>query len=123
MNFDNKTPIYIQIMNYIKVNLAKEELKESEKVMSVREMSEKFKVNPNTVQRAYQELEREGITFTKRGKGTFITEDGDMINKLKGELSKEIINSFILNMRELGFNKEEILNIVSQELKGSDDNE
>lgn len=123
MNFDNKKPIYIQIMDYIKVNLAKEELKEGEKIMSVREMSEKFKVNPNTVQRTYQELEREGITFTKRGKGTFITEDGDMIKKLKGELSKEIINSFILNMRELGFNKEEILNIVLQELKGSDNNE
>lgn len=123
MEFDNNIPIYIQIMEYIKGTMIKGELKSGEKLMSVREMSERFKVNPNTVQRAYQELEREGITFTKRGKGTFVTEDSEMIIKLKKELSREIIISFISNMKELGFNKEEILNIISEELKGRDQDE
>ncbi|WP_425475075.1 GntR family transcriptional regulator [Anaeromonas gelatinilytica] len=123
MNFDNNIPIYIQLMDYIKIKLIKEEIREGEKLMSVRDMSEELKVNPNTVQRAYQELEREGITFTKRGKGTFIMEDRSMIAQLKKELSREMIKSFILKMKELGFNKEEILSIVSEELKGSENNE
>ncbi|MBS4536735.1 GntR family transcriptional regulator [Clostridium sp. D2Q-14] len=110
-------------MDYIKIKLIKEEIREGEKLMSVRDMSEELKVNPNTVQRAYQELEREGITFTKRGKGTFIMEDRSMIAQLKKELSREMIKSFILKMKELGFNKEEILSIVSEELKGSENNE
>ncbi|MBS4539117.1 GntR family transcriptional regulator [Clostridium sp. D2Q-11] len=123
MDFDNNIPIYVQIIDYIKGNLVKEEINAGEKLMSVREMSEKLKVNPNTVQRAYQELEREEITFTKRGKGTFVTEDNNMLIRLKRELSKEIINSFISNMKELGFNKEEIVSIISEELKGRDHDE
>lgn len=118
MDFNNNIPIYIQIMNYIKKLLAKEELKSGDKIISVRDMSEKFKVNPNTVQRAYSELERENITFTKRGMGTFVTEDENIILNLKKELSDEIINSFLYNMNELGFNEKEILNIVKEKLKG-----
>ncbi|MGO1367806.1 MAG: GntR family transcriptional regulator [Senegalia sp. (in: firmicutes)] len=118
MDFNNNIPIYIQIMNHIKRLLVKGELKNADKIISVRDMSEKFKVNPNTVQRAYSELEREGITFTKRGMGTFVTEDENIILNLKKELSDEIINSFLSNMKEIGFDKDEILNIIKEKLKG-----
>lgn len=118
MEFNNNIPIYIQIMNYIKKLLAKGELKNGDKLISVRDMSEKFKVNPNTVQRAYSELERENITFTKRGMGTFVTENENIILDLKEELCDEIINSFLYNMNELGFDKKEILNIIQEKLKG-----
>lgn len=118
MDFNNNIPIYIQIMNYIKKLLAKGELENGDKIISVRDMSEKFKVNPNTVQRAYSELERENITFTKRGMGTFVTENENIILNLKKELSEEIINSFLYNMNELGFDGKEILDIIKEKLKG-----
>lgn len=117
MDFNNNIPIYIQIMNYIKRLIAKGEFKNGDKIISVRDMSEKFKVNPNTVQRAYSELERSNITFTKRGMGTFVTEDKGIMFNLKDELCKEIISSFLDNMKELGFNKTEIVNIINEELE------
>lgn len=117
MNFNNNLPIYVQIMDYIKKELLKGNITIGEKLPSVRAMSSKFKVNPNTVQRAYQELERESITFTKRGKGTFATEDEKVVYKLKKEMSKEITNNFISNMREIGFIKEEILRFLEEEFK------
>ncbi|MDI3309979.1 MAG: GntR family transcriptional regulator, partial [Thermoanaerobacterium sp.] len=73
--------------------------------------------NPNTVQRAYQELERENVTYTQRGMGTFITENTEKLASLKKEMAKEIIESFVTGMRSLGFNSNEILEIIKEYLK------
>ena len=87
---------------------------------SVREMSENLKVNPNTVQRVYQELERESVTFTQRGMGTFVTEDTEKLKLLKVEMAREIIISFAKGMESLGFDKDEIVKIVSNYMKGEE---
>ncbi|AXF57144.1 GntR family transcriptional regulator [Salicibibacter kimchii] len=70
----SREPIYRQIMNQIKEQVARGILKVDDKIPSVRELSTQIVVNPNTVSKAYQELEREGIIVTMRGKGTFIAE-------------------------------------------------
>ncbi len=114
--FDEKIPIYIQIMDIIKRDIANKRILMGEKLPSVREISTELRVNPNTVQRAYQELEREGITYTLRGTGTFIKEDLKMIDDLKREMAKDVIEAFVKGMKELGFKKEEIIGIVSSEL-------
>lgn len=111
--FDENIPIYIQIMNIIKKDIANKKINIGEKLPSVREISSNLRVNPNTVQRAYQELEREGITYTLRGTGTFIKEDINMIDELKKEMAKDVIETFLSGMRELGFKQEEIINIIS----------
>jgi len=116
IEFDEKTPIYIQIMNLIKRDIANKKILVGEKLPSVREISSKLRVNPNTIQRAYQELEREGITHTLRGTGTFVKEDFQLISELKKEMAKDIIDSFISGMKNLGFERDEIINIVSIEL-------
>ncbi len=113
VSFDNKVPIYIQIMDIIKKEIISGKLEGGKKVYSVRELSTKLKVNPNTIQRAYQELEREGITYTKRGMGTFITEDEECIVSLKKNMAKEIMESFLDEMKQLGFSKKEIIAMVS----------
>ncbi|HBX47291.1 MAG TPA: GntR family transcriptional regulator, partial [Clostridiaceae bacterium] len=87
INFSNQMPIYVQIMNLIKLDIVTKKLRGGDKLLSVREMSENLKVNPNTIQRAYQELEREGITYTQRGMGTFVNDDNDMIRRLKNEMA------------------------------------
>jgi GntR family transcriptional regulator len=115
IEFNDKTPIYLQIMDIIKMDIVTGKLKAKDKLPSVREMAVNLKVNPNTLQRSYQELERLGIVYTQRGMGTFVGEEKDMVNDLKKEMAKEVIDSFILRMKSLGFTDNEIINSVSQE--------
>lgn len=115
--FDEKTPIYVQIMNMIKRQIVSKELKGGDKLTSVRDLSAELKVNPNTIQRAYKELEREGFAYTQRGMGTFVTEDENVIYSLRKDTAKEVMDSFIEGMKHLGFNNEEILDLVSKNLK------
>lgn len=115
--FDKKTPIYVQIMNMIKRRIISKELKGGNKLASVRDLSAELRVNPNTIQRAYKELEREGFACTQRGMGTFITEDENIIYNLRRDTAKDVMNSFIKGMRHLGFSNKEILDLVSRNLK------
>ncbi|WP_125152954.1 GntR family transcriptional regulator [Clostridium rectalis] len=117
IRFDDKTPIYIQIMDYIKQGIVSGKLNRGDKLPSVREMATKFRVNPNTLQRAYQELERQGITYTQRGTGTFVKEDENMVDELKNNLASNIVNSFIEGMKKIGFSNEDIIKVISKKLK------
>ncbi|MBW9159635.1 GntR family transcriptional regulator [Clostridium tagluense] len=113
--FNDKTPIYLQIMDLIKMDIVTGKLKSNDKLPSVREMAINLKVNPNTLQRSYQELERLGIVFTQRGTGTFVGEEKNMVDNLKKEMAKEVIDSFILRMKSLGFTTNEIIESISNE--------
>ena len=117
VEFEGNIPIYIQIMDMIKRDIITKKIKEGDKLPSVREMADNLKVNPNTIQRVYQELEREGVTFTQRGMGTFITKDKKVILSLKSEMAKEVIISFIDGIESLGFNEEEIIDIIADYMK------
>lgn len=114
--FDPNIPIYVQIMNTIKQNLVSGNLKPGDKLASVRELAEKLSVNPNTVQRAYQELEREGVSETKRGMGSFIAERETLISTLKTEMAKTVMKNFIDGMRSLGYSDDEMLKAIGGEL-------
>ncbi|MHB9942949.1 GntR family transcriptional regulator [Clostridium sporogenes] len=122
IKFDDKIPIYIQIMNYVKENIVNGSFELGDKLPSVREFSKELTVNPNTLQRAYQELERENIIFTERGRGSFISIDKKIIERLKEEMSKEIVQNFLDGMNKIGIRKEEILNLVRKELEKEDIN-
>lgn len=115
--FVENVPIYIQIMNMIKKQMVLKELKGGDKLISVRDLSTQLKVNPNTIQRAYKELEREGFVYTQRGMGTFVTKDEDIIYKLRWDMAKDVMDSFIEGMKHLGFNNKEILDLVSKNLR------
>lgn len=114
--FDDKMPIYLQIMDRIKMDIVTEKLKANDKLPSVREMAIQLKVNPNTLQRAYQELERIGIVYTQRGMGTFVGEGENMVADLKKEMAKEVMDSFILRMKRLGFTESEIIEKISNNI-------
>ena len=115
IEFNDKTPIYLQIMDLIKMDIVTGKLKATDKLPSVREMAVNLKVNPNTLQRSYQELERLGIVYTQRGMGTFVGEEKNMVEDLKKEMAKEVIDLFILRMKSLGFTNSEIIKSVSSE--------
>lgn len=118
INFNSKSPIYIQVMDSIKKEIASGILKNGDKLLSVRDMSQKIKVNPNTIQRAYNELEREEIVYTQRGMGTFVTQDSQKIKGIKKSMAFEIVNSFIKGMRSLGFSDEDIVQTIKESIMG-----
>jgi len=118
LEFDDNMPIYLQIMDHIKMDIVTKKLTANDKLPSVREMAMNLKVNPNTLQRAYQELERLGIVYTQRGMGTFVGEGENMVDDLKQEMAKEVIDSFILRMKRLGFTEQEIIGSIYQNIIG-----
>ena len=116
MEFNNNIPIYLQIIDNIKQDIVVGKLKAGQKMPSVRELAVILKVNPNTIQRVYQELDREKITFTKRGMGTYITVEEKTISLLKEEISKKIILDFVEGMNKLGFSNKELINALKEYL-------
>ncbi len=114
MEFNNNLPIYLQIMDLIKNQVSKGELSIGEKLPSVRELSKDLKVNPNTIQRVYQELEREEIIYTQRGMGSFITEDVELIKNLKSESVMSLIENFVGEMHNLGYSDGEVIEKVKE---------
>lgn len=114
MEFNNNLPIYLQIMDLIKSQVSKGELSIGEKLPSVRELSKDLKVNPNTIQRVYQELEREEIIYTQRGMGSFITEDVELIKNLKSESVMSLIENFVGEMHNLGYSDREVIEKVKE---------
>lgn len=115
--FDEKAPIYLQIVEHIKMEIVAGRMRPGERMPSVREMAVTAKVNPNTVQRVYQELEREGVTITQRGTGSFITEDQTKLNQMKDEMSLGVIRTFADGMKRLGLTAEEILDRIQNYLE------
>ena len=116
MEFNNNIPIYLQIIDSIKQDIVVGKLKTDQKMPSIRELAGILKVNPNTIQRVYQELEREKITYTKRGMGTYVTDKEKTISSLKEEISKKIILNFVEGMNKSGFSNKEMINTLKEYL-------
>lgn len=107
--FDSTSPIYLQLADRIIRQILRQELQPGGKLPSVRDMAVQSGVNPNTVQRTYTELERMGVTETRRGQGTFVTENDAALSKMRETMKEERIMSFIRDMQELGFTSDEML--------------
>nr|WP_208414407.1 GntR family transcriptional regulator [Paenibacillus castaneae] len=120
IEFDNNMPIYIQIMNYIKKEIVIGNLKAGDKIPAVRELALELQINPNTVQRTFQELERDGIVETKRGLGRYVTSEESKIMEIKKEMAGDLLGRFIQGMQELGFANNDIVTIVAQAVNEED---
>lgn len=113
IEFDNNAPIYIQIMNYLKKQIVIGKLGPGEKIESVRDLAAELQINPNTIQRTFQELEREGIVETKRGLGRYVTDEESTIMRMKQEMASELLGRFVSGMKELGFAEGDIMSLVA----------
>lgn len=111
-SFDSSRPIYMQIVDHIYNKIAAGELKHGDKLDSVRELAYTAGVNPNTVQRAYMEMERSGVVEIKRGQGTFVAMKPSAVHTLKKWKSEQHAAIYIENMQKLGFNDEEIVQFI-----------
>ena len=112
--FDNNIPIYIQLLDYLKIYLISGVFKSGEKLPSVREFATTFKVNPNTMQKALSELESMKLIYTERTNGKFVTENKELIEKLKDEYALTLAKSYFQGMKRIGLGKTESIKYLER---------
>ena len=100
-------PIYQQLVEKLTEQIVSGQLAAGEKGPPVRELAAQAGVNPNTMQRALAEMEREGLMFTNRTSGRYVTEDREMIGKVREQIAGERITEFLSGMSQLGFTEHE----------------
>ena len=111
-SFRNDQPIYSQLIQRLTEAIVSGVYAPGEKLPSVRELALEAGVNPNTVQRALTELEREGLVFSQRTAGRFVTENENMIVNAKLRIADERVSEFLRSMKTLGCGRQEIISLI-----------
>ena len=117
-NLNSDRPIYAQILERIQMQIVSGVYQPGTKIPSVRELAADAGVNPNTMQKALAELERSGLVMTQRTSGRVVTEDLNMIKETRNQLAGEQVKDFLNRMKDLGFNKEDIIDLLIKETGG-----
>ncbi|MBQ3234844.1 MAG: GntR family transcriptional regulator [Clostridia bacterium] len=112
--FKSDTPIYLQIIEHIKLQIITKVYKPYDRLPSVRELSLIYEVNPNTVQKALSVLEEEGLIFTERTNGKFVTGDGDVIKAVTSDTVEVMISEFLTSMKNLGYETSEVIKMIEE---------
>ncbi|MDF7671983.1 GntR family transcriptional regulator [Lactobacillus sp. ESL0701] len=117
MEFKDNIPIYLQIKQYLYREIAVGKLQAGEKIPSVRNLALQLTVNVNTVQRALQQMNDEGILYTKRGEGNFVTKDTALLAQTKQNLINNELDKFVQSMNALGVTNDQLSSILANYLK------
>lgn len=117
-SFLTTQPIYLQIIDLFKQKIATAALHPGQPLQPVRELALELRVNPNTVQRALSELEREGYVRSERTIGRYVTEDTALIAQLHTRLFNEATDRYLVSVRQLNVSDEEVMTTVKDRLKG-----
>ncbi|WP_223701667.1 GntR family transcriptional regulator [Sutcliffiella deserti] len=112
VKFNNRDPVYLQIIRYFKEKIAIGELEPGEEIPSRRELANRMNVNPNTAQRAYKEMEEQGLIYTERNHPSKITTDTKTLGKVREELIIEAVNTFATSVGSIKVPVEELLDLV-----------
>lgn len=120
MEFLPDKPIYQQLVDHIMGEIIRGTLAVGEKLPSVRDYAVLVGVNANTMQRVYRELESLGITETRRGQGSFVTENQARIQELREEMKEQLVESFIQNVEALGFTTNEMVHYLQKRGESDD---
>lgn len=112
--FNDEQPIYQQIISQIKERIVAGEWKAGSKLKSVRELALEAGVNPNTMQKALAELEREGLVYSQRTAGRFVSDNKEKTDRLQEEMTMECIKTFVAQMEKMGYKKEQIIEMLNK---------
>lgn len=121
MEFDNQRPIYVQLLEEFKAKISTGQWPAGEKIDSVRNLASFYEVNPNTVQKALAELEREGLTETRRTAGRFVTDNTNLILNLEDDSFKKIADDFIEGAKSLNLRKDDAIRDLEKYWENKDD--
>ena len=106
-------PIYLQLQDILKLSIVSGQQPPGSKLPAVRDLAIEAAVNPNTVQRALAELERDGLVHAQRTSGRFVTEDTEVIGKMKNELAMELVEAFLKKMAAIGYGAREAASLIA----------
>ncbi|NJD01723.1 MAG: GntR family transcriptional regulator [Ruminiclostridium sp.] len=112
-DFKSDRPIYTQLIEQIELMIFSDIYPPGSRLPPVRDMAQEAAVNPNTMQKALSRMEEDGLIVTHRTSGRSVTEDGDMIKKAKNKMALEQITEFLEKMQKLGFDRQEVLSIIT----------
>ena len=113
MEFKANQPIYLQVIDDIRKKLVSGIISPGQKLISVRELAINYQINPNTAARVYREMELMGMCYTKRGLGTFITDDSKVIEAIRKDMAAEYLDTFVKGMHSLGYGIDEVINLIT----------
>lgn len=114
-NFTGSRPIWQQLAEQLTLRILKGEYPPGSRLPAVRDIAGQAGVNPNTMQRALADLERQGLLYTNRTSGRYVTEDEEMITKIRERIAEERICAFLESMSQLGFTQEQVLGLIQRE--------
>lgn len=115
MEFDPMVPIWLQIAMRLKQEMANGTRSPGEKLPGTRDLAITYGINPNTAARVYQEMERQGLCETRRGTGTFVTQDEARIWQLRHEMARQTIKRFLEEMTGLGLSRKDAINMLEED--------
>ena len=115
VKFNNRDPVYVQVIQFFKEQIAKGFFEPGQEIPSRRELANQLKINPNTAQRAYKEMEEQGLIFTEGNLPSRITKDEQVLKMVREELVLEAVTTFIHSVRSINMPLQEALKIVEQE--------
>ena len=116
-NLTNDRPIYLQLEEILLQAIASGQYPAGSRLPAVRELAAEAGVNPNTMQRALTELEREGLLYSQRTAGRFVTDEIEQIRGTRRELAMTQVQNFLTSMKEMGFSAEEIVEMMEQAIR------
>jgi GntR family transcriptional regulator len=114
VTFNNRDPLYLQVVQYFKQQIAIGSFEPGQEIPSRRELASMLKINPNTSQKAYKEMEEQGLIHTERNFPSRITTDEKILNSVREELLVEAVNHFLNSIRPINVPLEELLSILKE---------
>lgn len=115
---DNNKPVYIQLLEQIKSKIISGEIPIASKLETVRALAQDAEVNPNTMQKALAELEREGLVYSKRTSGRYVTDDKEKIDNMRIEIAKHEISLLKEKLQKLGYDESQMIDIIKCNIRG-----
>lgn len=114
VTFNNRDPVYLQVVRYFKEQIAIGKLEAGQDIPSRRELAAMLKINPNTAQKAYKEMEEQDLIFTERNFPSRITTNTEVLNSIREELITEAVDSFVNAIRPINVPLDELLSLIKE---------
>ena len=111
---NNREPVYLQVVRYFKEQIATGQLTGGQEIPSRREIASQLKINPNTAQKAYKEMEDHGLIYTERNFPSRITTDEKILSSVREELIQEAVDAFLLAIKPIQVPVDELVDIVKK---------
>ncbi|WP_042220527.1 GntR family transcriptional regulator [Oceanobacillus manasiensis] len=114
VKFNNRDPVYVQVVRHFKEQIATGMLEQGQEVSSRRELASQLKINPNTVQRAFKEMEEQGLIYTEKNSPSKITKDEQVLHRVREELILEAVDTFVTSVRSINVPVDELVELVKE---------